>query len=425
MIEMIGRLRRRRTAVAAVASVIALGLAIAAWQRLAGGVGVPREQWQTVSQEPVEWRIGLVGRIGPAALLAVSAPFEGNVQAVLVGEGQTVQAGQLLIEMDTTDVDMRLREAKAELLKAQAAVQNLRGWEQGVETSRSRRALANARMNLADTNRKLADTRALFQRGIVPRMEVDALEQQSRAQQLEVSSAQAELTSTLARGEGESREIAGMELANAQARYDAVYGLKSRARLTAPYAGIVLRAPAGAPGVSAAPLLAGSRVSQGQALLRVAGTERLQAIAKVDEADINALQAGMPVRVTGDGFPGLVLQGRVEAVGALLAEEDAQAGPPAYEVVVGITPPTQSQRDRLRLGMSARLDILNDRNDCAIVVPAAAVRGDEEGRYVIARPGPGQPRSRVPVVVGRATEKGVEVTGVGQGEVLLAGNDGV
>ncbi|MRT33227.1 HlyD family secretion protein, partial [Xylella fastidiosa subsp. multiplex] len=82
-----------------------------------------------------------------------------------------------------------------------------------MEASRSRRALANARMNLADTARKLADTRALFQRGIVPRMEVDALEQQSRAQQLEVSSAQAELTSTLARGEGENREIAEMELA--------------------------------------------------------------------------------------------------------------------------------------------------------------------------------------------------------------------
>lgn len=424
MIEFISQWRPRRAALAAAAGVTVLGVTIAAWQAFAEDVGAPQEQWHAVSPEPVEWRVGLVGRIGPAMLQAVSAPFEGNVQAMLVSEGQRVEAGQLLMEMDTTDVDMRLREARAELLKAQGTVQRLQGWEQGVEASRSRRALANARMNLADTARKLADTRALFQRGIVPRMEVDALEQQSRAQQLEVSSAQAELTSTLARGEGENREIAEMELANAQARYDAVHGLKERARLKAPYAGIVLRAPAGTPGISAAPLLTGSRVSQGQALLRVAGTEQLQAIAKADEADINALQAGMPVRVTGEGFAGLVLQGRVEAVGALLAQEETQSGPPAYEVVVSIGPVDASQRDRLRLGMSARLDILSDRKDRAIVVPAAAIRSDGGGQYVMARSGPGQPRARVPVATGRATEKGVEVIGPVQGEVLLGGSDG-
>ncbi|EGP44146.1 efflux RND transporter periplasmic adaptor subunit [Achromobacter insuavis] len=357
-------------------------------------------------------------------LQTITAPFAGTVLAVHAIEGQSVQAGQVLIELDTTDVDVRLREANAELLKAQSAAQVLREWEQGVEANRARRVLANARINLADTGRKLADTRLLFQRGIVARMEVDALEQQSRAQQLEVSSAQSELVATLAQGGSENRHIAEMGQINAQAKYDDIVAIKAQARLVAPYAGIVARVPAGTTGSSAAFPQAGARVSGGQPLMRLAGIEQLRVVAKVDETDINALREGMPVTITGDGFPGLVLSGQIEVVGRLLVEDSGQAEPPTYEVTVSINPVDSSQYHQLRLGMSARLNILSHRSDHAIVVPLNAVRSADGGWFVIARSGPGAPPSRVPVSLGRTTEKGVEVTGLSEGEVLLVGGPG-
>ncbi|MFY1911372.1 efflux RND transporter periplasmic adaptor subunit [Achromobacter xylosoxidans] len=401
-----------------------LGLPFLAGSGLIAHDSKPGEAWLPIKPEAVEWRIGLVGRIGPATLQTITAPFAGNILAVHAIEGQRVQPGQLLVELDTTDIDVRLREANAELLKAQRAAQVLRGWEQGVEANRARRVLANARINLADTVRKLADTRLLFQRGIVARMEVDALEQQSRAQQLEVSSAQAELAATLAQGSGENRHIAEMGQINAQAKYDDIVAMKARARLVAPYAGIMARAPVGTMGSSTSFPQAGARVSEGQPLMRLAGIEQLRVVAKVDETDINAMREGMPVTITGDGFPGLVLSGQIEVVGRLLVEDGGQAEPPAYEVAVAINPVGSSQHDQLRLGMSARLNILSHRSDQAIVVPVSAVRSADGGWFVISRSGPGAPPTRVPVSVGRTTEKGVEVTGLGEGEVLLVGSPG-
>jgi len=101
-------------------------------------------------------------------------------------------------------------------LKAKRAVHDLAHWSQGQEVARARRAMTTIQMSLGDTERKLAETSALLARGIVPRMEVDALEQQANTQRLDLTAAQAEFKLVLAKGGGEDRQIAEMELANPQ-----------------------------------------------------------------------------------------------------------------------------------------------------------------------------------------------------------------
>ena len=83
--------------------------------------------------------------------------------------GQRVERDQLLYTLDTAQLDVQVRQALAELLKAKRAVQDLANWESGQEVGRARR-VATARMGLADTERKLAETRSLLDRGIVPRL---------------------------------------------------------------------------------------------------------------------------------------------------------------------------------------------------------------------------------------------------------------
>ena len=57
-------------------------------------------------------------------------------------------------------------------------------------------------MSLSDTERKLAEAKDLFTSGIVPRMEIDTLEQQARVEKLDLIAAESELKVTLNRGGG-------------------------------------------------------------------------------------------------------------------------------------------------------------------------------------------------------------------------------
>ncbi|WP_179216454.1 efflux RND transporter periplasmic adaptor subunit [Achromobacter xylosoxidans] len=403
----------------ALAALALCGWGVQSWEGGARHKIAASGQWHKVEAQPIAVRIGLAGRIEPAAVSTITAPFEGNLRLMHVVEGQRVVSGQMLLEMDTADIDIRLRQTTADLLKAKSVVQVLVDWDQGVEASRARRVLATARMNLSETARKLADTRALFARGIVARMEIDSLEQQAKIQQLEAAAAEAELRSTLARGVGESRQIADMDLANAQARHDALTSLRAQSTMIAPFPGVVMAPPALTQQAATAPQ-PGARLSQGQALLRVASVERLRAAAKVDEIDINQLREGMDVRITGDGFAGVALDGRIVSLGAQLAEPEGRGNPVSYEVMVDIVAPEESGRRAVRLGMSGQLEVVIYRNDRAIVVPSAAIRSVGDRRVVRFRRGPGDKDELVVVTIGRAMTQGVEVFGLSEGEVALA-----
>ena len=186
---------------------LALGGAVIAYQTNEKAQA-PEPQWLRVEARPMVLRLGLVGRLEPASLITFTAPFDGTVEEKITEEGQRVKRGQVLLRLDTAHLDIQLREALAGLLKAKRAVYDLAHWSQGQEVARARRAMTTIRMNLDDTERKLAETSALLARGIVPRMEVDALEQQANAQRLDLAAAQAQFKLVLAKGSGEDRQIA-------------------------------------------------------------------------------------------------------------------------------------------------------------------------------------------------------------------------
>lgn len=409
----------QRTAAIGAAAAALCGLALAAWSpwRPALPATAPGTHWQRVRPEPLTLRLGLVGRLEADMTLTVSAPFDGTIQDKRITVGQRVERDQLLYTLDTAQLDVQVRQALAELLKAKRAVQDLANWESGQEVGRARRAVATARMGLADTERKLAETRSLLDRGIVPRLEVDALDQQARQQRLDLASAQAELTSTLARGQGENLQIADMELTNATAKHGDLAAARERRTIKAPFAGVAVNVPGPAIAAPMAPVQVGSRVTPGQPLIGMASVEHLKAIAKVDEADVNQLREGLPVEVSGDGFEGLVLQGSISAVGRQSITNDTQGVGASYLVTVSLPLLTIEQQAKVRLGMSARLSIITYRNDQAVVVPAAALARIGDDLTVVHRDTAEQPGRRIAVTEGRATTAGVEVFGVPAGYV--------
>ena len=408
---------RLKTWLLAGAILLALGGAVVAYQANES-IQAPEPQWLRIESKPMVLRLGLVGRLEPASLVTFTAPFDGNVQEKIIEEGHRVERGQVLLQLDTAQLDIQLREALAGLLKAKRAVHDLAHWSQGQEVARARRAMTTIQMCLGDTERKLAETSALLARGIVPRMEVDALEQQANTQRLDLTAAQAEFKLVLAKGGGEDRQIAEMELANATARYEALRALEVRRELVAPFAGIIMRVPGVAPDRSPTePVQRGARVSRGQPLFGLASLEQLKVVAKVEEVDINLVQEGQLVEITGDGFDGITLSGNVASVGAQVVAIDSPGSGANYEVIVAMPALSAEQQKRLKLGMSAKLSIITYQNDTAIVIPHEAILKEGNQLFVEYRNMEGAAAERIAVKAGRVSAEGVEVFGLKPGYV--------
>jgi multidrug resistance efflux pump len=376
------------------------------------------EQWLAVKPDALVHQIGLVGKIEPDTTLILTAPFDGNVQANLVEQGQRVDAGQVLLRMDPALLEVQLRDALSAQLKARRTVQDMQNWDNSPTVSRARRSLRTAQMSAGNTQRKLTESENLFQRGIIPRNELDDLKQQTQQQQLDLIAARDELQQALDQGKGEYRQIAEMELTNATVKYDALYQQLEGKEVKAPFSGIVVPAPgsgnaAQGAGNTNAPVQAGSKVSQGQVLFGLANIERLKIVAKVSELDINQLHQGQAVEVMGDGFDGERLSGSVSVVSGLAIAGDTQ-GSAQFPVTLSIPRLTPQQLQRVRLGMSARLTIVTYNNAQAIVIPSQAIQPDSTVEY---RPAMDKPVERVTVTTGQSTPQGVEVFGLKPGFV--------
>ncbi|WP_430468752.1 efflux RND transporter periplasmic adaptor subunit [Vreelandella titanicae] len=375
--------------------------------------------WLPVEPQPIVQQIGLVGRVEPAELLSLNAPFEGDVLELAVAEGSQMTEGDALLKLDTTQIDIQLREALAQRLQAQRAFNDLQKWEQGQEVARARRTLSSVRLNLNDTVRRLSESRTLLEKGIVPRMEVESLEQQATIQQLDLEAAESELASTLAQGLGENRLIAEMELENATARHEALLALHEKHTLHAPFSGVII-SPSNQDGEAKhEPLQNGTHVTQGQPLFTLASTERVRIVAQAEEVDINILEPGQPVTITGDAFPDFELQGELSSIGVQRMESQGYESGASYQLNVSVPPLTLEQQRYIRLGMSAHLHINTYQNDAAMIVPPEAIRQDENGSYIEFRASSQDEPKRVEIEIGQSTPSGVEVFGLTQGLVRL------
>lgn len=379
----------------------------------------PAEQWVSVQSKSLTQHIGLVGKFEPAQTIVLNAPFEGVIQSLDVEHGQWVQEGQTLLSMNPTLIELQLREALSEQLKAQRTLHELKNWENGTQVTRARRALRAADMSLKSLEGRLRESRHLFDRGIIARNELDELDQQTTLQRLERISAQKELQALLSEGTGEARQIAEMELTNATVKYEQLQQLHASRTVVAPFTGVIVPVSASQGSGVVAPVQTGARVSQNQSLLGLAHTQSLKIITTASELDINQLQPGQRVEVLGDGFEGEQLHGHVQTVGTLALPNDDASASAQFAVTLALAELSPEQAKRIRAGMSARLTITTYHNEQALIVAPEAISQEGNEMTVAYRKDEDQPIERRVVTVGHANAEGVEVFGLAPGLVRL------
>ncbi|HXN30290.1 MAG TPA: HlyD family secretion protein [Polyangiaceae bacterium] len=336
---------------------------------------------------------------------SVSPRVSGNVSAVYVVENQTVKAGDVLAEIDPTDLQIALAQAKAQVAQAQAQLESedpsvpitVTSNESAVSSAHSdlagaQAALSAARKEVEQLTAQLAQAMAndrtaqlekgrsakLVAQGAVSQSDYDlrdnnaaasaanvnALEEslaaardrvaQQQAQFQTVRSRLAEVRSNAPRQVATRRASvlfrkAALDLSEAQLA-EAEKNL-SYAKIIAPIAGVVAKKS----------ISLGDHVAPGQQVIAIAQVEALWVTANYRETQLERVQPGQPATIHVDGLD-LDLHGSVESLGgatgsrlSVLPPENASGN---YVKVVQRIPVRvridlgQAGVERLRIGMS-------------------------------------------------------------------------
>lgn len=322
--------------------------------------------------------ITVSGRLVPRREVQVVSPISGTVAATHFQYGAQVTRGQRLVDLDTTEIESKYRQAQAQHIKALQRFHELENWENNVEVARVRRAISKTKLQLETQKQKRDETAFLLERGVIPAAEHEAAEQQLHNLQLDYEASQQDLASVLAKGGVEEKQVARLELDNAHTQLRTLEDTLQQSAVHAPVAGVILQPRRGGGGQSdqgRERLTKGRSVTQGALLLTIGDLDGLSVTGTVDEVDITKVGLGQQVSIGGDAFPGLALQGTVAHVSA----QSGQAGQgkntlPRFEITVTLEDLTPAQRQQLRLGMSANLEVVVYEKPDALLVPFSAVQ---------------------------------------------------
>lgn len=388
---------------------LGIGIAVVVIGALATMAGSRGSKEVEVRMEPVARRdlvsaVTASGNVEAKSQVDIQSEVTARILRITVKEGDRVQKGQLLVELDQVQFKGAVDRAEAVLTSSQAGqLQALANRDQ------ARRAL-NRALEIKRTQPTLISDEAVEQ----AQQAFDVAEANLKASEAQVMQARASLR--------ESQDNL------------------ARTRLYAPISGRVVRL-AVEEGEVAVP---GTFSRDVGLLMRIADLSVIQAVVKVDETDVVRLALGDSVSVSIDAFPDTTFVGRVTKIANSAAALSAtgQSTDRAVDFEVEITledPPADVRPD---LSMTAR--IVTDVRPGVLSIPIIALTArppvaagdtartstlgdttraakikDVEGVFVVEN---GIARFR-PVKVGIAGDEHFEVLeGVTTGETIVAGS---
>ncbi|WP_028574951.1 efflux RND transporter periplasmic adaptor subunit [Desulfonatronovibrio hydrogenovorans] len=377
--------------------------------------GQAESTYHTVQPAPLSASVSLSGQLEPLEEIVVTAPFEAMITQRNFSFGQMVEQGDLLLALDPSGLEIKLRNARSDFIKANQHLQNLLNWDTGTEMTRARRSLARARDTLALNERKLEEAELLYQSGVIPAQELESARRQKESSQEDVQSALEELESVREKAGPENIELAQMDRENAKVNLENLERQLAGRNITAPVSGVVIQ-PVAADDKKIS-LEKGSMVNSGASLLAVGDLSGVTVSTRVDEIDVHKISLGQPVQARGDAFPGITLEGVVTHISAQAVSGSGRHG---AEFDVRITFPQVEERvlDLIRVGMSADLEVVVYEKKDALLVPISFVR-TFQGTPMVRMVGPDNSIAEQRVQTGMTTLRSVEVlSGVNPGDRL-------
>lgn len=301
---------------------------------VAGGIAIrgredklPEVETAKVERNNIVQKVSATGRIQPKSQVKISADVSAKITKLAVKEGQWVEVGTFLVELDRERYVASVESAEASV--------------------RSAKANANlVRQNMNKTEKEFTRSKELLSRDLESQSAFDAVQ---AAYQVEV-----------ARHESVQDQVAQAEAALKQARDDL-----AKTTIYAPMAGTIsdLNKEQGEIAIGSA--------FQEDVIMVISDLSQMEAQVNVDENDIVSIVIGQEAEIEADALLGKTLKGVVYEI-ANSANVNAQGTSnqkTEFEVKISILEPGES----LRPGMTASAEVFTKSNANALSVPIQSV----------------------------------------------------
>ena len=339
------------------------------------------------------------GILRPAESITYRSPLGSRETQItfLVEEGTRVNEGDLVVRLDTADLERELERVAQEVRQAQvdfqvadiesqegqAVIDSIDEGEGALTVDEARARRLAAEKKTARLRTEFETLKPLMDKGFITREELgktsDALE--SAEEELALASRKADVLLELTRPR--DRRRAELQLAQKQAQKENVRARlqETEARLRvlrdqidscslyARRAGLVVYEEY----LGASPrrkIRVGDRVGGSHGLVTIPEVNRMLVEASVSEADVYRVQPGQRAAVLLEAFPGVRLTGKVTRVGTLAASSpDRSIEDKRFDLIVEVDP-TDTE---LRPEMTARVDVVLGERRGVLTVPINAV----------------------------------------------------
>lgn len=370
--------------------------------------------------------ISFSGTVAPYETINVLSPFGGRILERHFEYGQKVEKDKLLLRLDTNELEQKLRDAEVGLIKAQDEFNRLKKWKESSTVLQARRSVEKAENDLEITEQKLQNSEMLYKKGIIPLDEYRSLKEQVENQKINMRTLKDQLKAAFKKGDARKLLVARLQLENAKAKLEQLKGQIKDSRIQAPVMGVVIKPTTGTDSKQAKPVQVGTMTAKGQVLFALGNLERLSVITQVGELNVSKLAPGQKVTLSSYSFPGLSMEGEIQAVSSQANPDSGSGSPPTFTVRVVTKKLTPKQQGKLRLGMSAELRVELFSHPRALAVPITAVHPRRGGGFAVTVLDSAGEKKQVPVTTGLTTADSVEIrTGLKAGDrVLLPSSHG-
>lgn len=440
---------KRKFLIVGIIVILALiGVGVYVWQTQARATTTTTAQQTTpVRRGSLAATVSAAGNVSAVNQIALAFQTSGVVTKVNVTVGSVVKKDQVLMELDSTDLNLALKNAQVSWVSAQANYEQtvadlnyaLRNAQTSLETAKSNldaavvknaqnpNSLLIAKASLDKALITLQQAQAEYNK-IAWRADVGMSSQAATLQQatIDYQVALANFKTTEATINDTALKEAQAQYANAQTALEqaqknldtkmraAQASLDSaklaleqaqrnldKAKIIAPFDGVV----------AAVNYSIGDSAGS-TAAVTVVDLAHLQIKVTVAEVDLAKIKVGNPAQVTLDALPGKMYEAKVIAISP---SGTVTQGVVNYPILLELT----NADDAIKPGMTANLTIEVERRDNVLLIPTRAVRTQGNQRIVTVQQADGQ---LVPtrVTTGLSSDTLVEiVSGLKEGDVVI------
>src|SRR5262245_31338565 len=293
------------------------------WYYMRKNTKEPDVRTAPITRGDVVQAVQATGTLEAVTTVQVGTQVGGIVQELYADFNDFVKKGQVIARLDPTILDTQIEQQRANVTRSEADLERLK-------------------VSLADARQKLERAKALSERNLLPRTDLETA-------QVNVDSAQAQIKSSEA------------ALVQAKSQLHTAEVNREHTDNTAPIDGIVIQR-------SVEP---GQTVNAGMSAptlyILAADLTKMQVNANIDEADVGTMRTGQHVTFRVDAFPAETFTGTVQQV---RLQPTTVQNVVTYQTVINVP----NEQFKLKPGMTANVTIEITRKTNVLRMPLAASR---------------------------------------------------